>query len=68
MTRQLISTFRQAPLHYLTRSVRRTSGFVLADEPAVTEPAIPSSGLLITSKLLLWPPRTQLPDALLRAL
>src|SRR5207245_5267912 len=31
MTRQLISTFRQPPLHYLTRSVRRTSGFVLAD-------------------------------------
>src|SRR5438445_1174565 len=30
MTRQLISTFRQPPLHYLTRSVRRTSGFVLA--------------------------------------
>jgi hypothetical protein len=23
--------FRQPPLHYLTRSVRRTSGFVLAD-------------------------------------
>src|SRR6266404_1316136 len=33
MTRQLISTFRQPPLHYLTRSVRRTSGFVLADHP-----------------------------------
>src|SRR5882762_3606256 len=32
MTRQLISTFRQPPLHYLTRSVRRTSGFVLADQ------------------------------------
>src|SRR5260370_2733158 len=32
MTRQLISTFRQPPLHYLTRSVRRTSGFVLADD------------------------------------
>src|SRR5438445_10677488 len=31
MTRQLISTFRQPPLHYLTRSVRRTSGFVLVD-------------------------------------
>src|SRR5437660_12489600 len=31
MTRQLLSTFRQPPLHYLTRSVRRTSGFVLAD-------------------------------------
>src|SRR6266478_3223816 len=30
MTRQLISTYRQPPLHYLTRSVRRTSGFVLA--------------------------------------
>jgi hypothetical protein len=40
----------------------------VADDPAVTEPAIPSSGLLITSKLLLWPPRTQFPDALLRAL
>src|SRR5216683_3069712 len=35
MTRQLISTFRQPPLHYLTRSVRRTSGFVLADHPGV---------------------------------
>src|SRR5260221_10611132 len=34
MTRQLISTFRQPPLHYLTRSVRRTSGFVLADHQA----------------------------------
>src|SRR6266478_2740464 len=33
MTRQLISTFRQPPLHYLTRSVRRTSGFVLARHP-----------------------------------
>jgi len=33
MTRQLISTVRQPPLHYLTRSVRRTSGFVLADHP-----------------------------------
>src|SRR5580700_9418374 len=33
MTRQLISTARQPPLHYLTRSVRRTSGFVLADHP-----------------------------------
>jgi len=32
MTRQLISTVRQPPLHYLTRSVRRTSGFVLADK------------------------------------
>jgi len=32
MTRQLISTFSQPPLHYLTRSVRRTSGFVLADD------------------------------------
>jgi hypothetical protein len=31
MTRQLISTFRQPPLRYLTRSVRPTSGFVLAD-------------------------------------
>src|SRR5258708_17083450 len=31
MARQLISTARQPPLHYLTRSVRRTSGFVLAD-------------------------------------
>src|SRR5437660_11554943 len=36
MTRQLISTFRQPPLHYLTRSVRRTSGFVLADNPSGT--------------------------------
>src|SRR6266403_383499 len=36
MTRQLISTFRQPPLHYLTRSVRRTSGFVLADNPPST--------------------------------
>src|SRR5437899_12057873 len=35
MTRQLISTARQPPLHYLTRSVRRTSGFVLADQPGV---------------------------------
>ena len=35
MTRQLISTVRQPPLHYLTRSVRRTSGFVLADHPGV---------------------------------
>src|SRR5258708_25377937 len=35
MTRQLISTARQPPLHYLTRSVRRTSGFVLADDPGV---------------------------------
>src|SRR5437879_3732203 len=35
MTRQLISTFRQPPLHYLTRSVRRTSGFVLADYAGV---------------------------------
>jgi hypothetical protein len=33
MTRQLISTARQPPLHYLTRSVRRTSGFVLARNP-----------------------------------
>src|SRR5258707_2275643 len=32
MTRQLISPFRHPPLHYLTRSVRRTSGFVLADD------------------------------------
>src|SRR5258708_2135224 len=31
MTGQFISTFRHPPLHYLTRSVRRTSGFVLAD-------------------------------------
>src|SRR6266404_8068909 len=37
MTRQLISTFRQSPLHYLTRSVRRTSGFVLADHPGVVD-------------------------------
>jgi len=36
MTRQFISTFRQPPLHYLTRSVRRTSGFVLADYPGAT--------------------------------
>src|SRR5947209_17771872 len=36
MTRQLISTFRQPPLHYLTRSVRRTSGFVLTAHPEVT--------------------------------
>src|SRR5216683_1271111 len=35
MTRQLISTFRQPPLHYLTRSVRRTSGFVLADHTSI---------------------------------
>src|ERR1700726_1164629 len=35
MTRQLISTFRQPPLHYLTRSVRRTSGFVLVGNPEV---------------------------------
>src|SRR6266852_4752782 len=35
MTRQLISTFRQPPLHYLTRSVRRTSGFVLARHSGV---------------------------------
>src|SRR6516225_5367352 len=34
MTRQLTSTVRQPPLHYLTRSVRRTSGFVLARHPA----------------------------------
>ena len=33
MTRQLISTFRQPPLHYLTRSVRRTGGFVLTGKP-----------------------------------
>src|SRR6266853_3194287 len=33
MTRQLISIHRQPPLHYLTRSVRRTSGFVLARYP-----------------------------------
>ena len=36
MTRQPTSTVRQAPLHYLTRSVRRTSGFVLADHPSRT--------------------------------
>src|ERR1700751_928161 len=36
MTRQLISTVRRPPLHYLTRSVRRTSGFVLADHPGAT--------------------------------
>src|SRR5689334_23875354 len=35
MTRQPASTVRQPPLHYLTRSVRRTSGFVLADHPGV---------------------------------
>src|SRR4029077_10981365 len=35
MTRQPTSTVRQPPLHYLTRSVRRTSGFVLADHPGV---------------------------------
>src|SRR6266850_2760753 len=35
MTRQLISTFRQPSLPYLTRSVRRTSGFVLAGYPEV---------------------------------
>src|ERR1700726_3111217 len=34
MTRQFISTARQPPLHYLTRSVCRTSGFVLADNTA----------------------------------
>src|SRR5438552_1836972 len=33
MTRQLISNFRQPPPRYLTRSVRRTSGFVLARHP-----------------------------------
>jgi len=33
MTRQPISTVRQPPLHYFTRSVRRTSGFVLARHP-----------------------------------
>src|ERR1700730_8676927 len=38
MTRQLISTFRQLPLHYLTRSVRRTSGFVLADNLGAISP------------------------------
>src|ERR1700687_4178223 len=44
MTRQLISTFRQPPLHYLTRSVRRTSGFVLADNTSRTaSSAHPSS-------------------------
>src|SRR5947209_8563737 len=41
MTRQLISTFRQPPLHYLTRSVRRTSGFVLADNPGISHPIGP---------------------------
>src|SRR5882762_8112827 len=40
MTRQLISTFRQPPLHYLTRSVRRTSGFVQADHPCPLSRAI----------------------------
>lgn len=40
MTRQLISTVRQPPLHYLTRSVRRTSGFVLTGKPEV-EPREP---------------------------
>src|SRR5437667_6076845 len=43
MTRQLISTFRQPPLHYLTRSVRRTSGFVLADNPGTSPQAKCSS-------------------------
>jgi hypothetical protein len=37
MTRQFISTARQPPLHYLTRSVCRTSGFVLADHPEVQD-------------------------------
>src|SRR5215470_5266697 len=37
MTRQLISTVRQPPLHYLTRSVRRTGGFVLAANTATLE-------------------------------
>ena len=32
---QPISTVRQPPLHYLTRSVRRTSGFVLTRNPEV---------------------------------
>src|SRR5438270_12563282 len=41
MTRQLISTFRQPPLHYLTRSVRRTSGFVLADYPSPVRGCLP---------------------------
>jgi hypothetical protein len=36
LTRQLISTVRHPPLHYLTRSVRRTSGFVLARHPLET--------------------------------
>src|SRR5207302_1430407 len=41
MTRQLISTARQPPLHYLTRSVRRTSGFVLADHPTRAHAMLP---------------------------
>ena len=37
MTRQLTSTLRQPPpLPYLMRSVRRTSGFVLARHPLVS--------------------------------
>src|SRR5580704_15524138 len=45
MTRQLISTFRQPPLPYLTRSVRRTSGFVLADHPSgVSRSFLPYDG------------------------
>src|SRR6266436_6527075 len=49
MTRQLISTFRQPPLHYLTRSVRRTSGFVLADHSEV-DPPLRTEGVVI----MLW--------------
>src|SRR4030095_6584006 len=41
MTRQPTSTVRQPPLHYLTRSVRRTSGFVLADNPEVISHGTP---------------------------
>src|SRR5215471_2144352 len=37
MTRQLTSTDRQPPFRYLTRSVRRTSGFVLTGKQEGTE-------------------------------
>jgi len=47
MTRQLISTARQPPLHYLTRSVRRTSGFVLAESYLVSR--LEWNATLITS-------------------
>src|SRR4029077_17757321 len=42
MTRQLISTARQPPLHYLTRSVRRASGFVLTGYAEVI-PVLPTA-------------------------